>query len=102
MRIALLTAFALLLAQAGALAHRYAHDSVRPVASATKHSLPAAHETCADCLGFAPLLFAAGTPAVPPAPALCATHGAAESPPSTRCDRTPRAAFRSRAPPTAA
>ncbi len=97
LRIALYTAVAVVLAQLGALGHLYAHDA--PPRAAAELSLPAGHATCADCLGFAPLLFAAGAlAALPAVPGI--GHG-----PSTplRGRPAPRSfrhlAFRSRAPP---
>jgi hypothetical protein len=97
MRIALLMAVALLMAQLSAQSHAYSH----------LHAAPSAHEQldshgrlCSECLSFAPLLAAAGTPSHPaafgaqgvvPLPAVAVVSLIAGIP-------TP--AFRSRAPPS--
>jgi hypothetical protein len=97
-RIVGLVALAFLVAQMGAIAHAYTHKPSTPEGSAYQQGANS-HEFCGDCLNFAPLLSAAGTPALlpfslqhsrsaPPAPA----------PASFRGSET-YLAFRSRAPP---
>ena len=107
LRLALITALALLFAQLGALGHAYSHDAAlaaagraEPVSSSARQ-LPSSHDFCSDCLSFAPLLFAAGTPASIAAVLL---RSRATAPAAT--GRAPllaalRLAFRPRAPPAA-
>jgi hypothetical protein len=97
-RIALIMAVALLIAQIGAMAHAYSHVPALQPTSAHQSS-QGSHDLCSDCLAFAPLLSAAGTPAALPAvepqgpsPAVQATH-------YSLVDRSLNLAFRSRAPP---
>lgn len=72
-RTAMLALVALLLAQLGALSHAYAHDpppwpaAGSPAASPSTHPLGATgHDSCNECLSYAPLLCAAGTPTALP------------------------------------
>jgi hypothetical protein len=96
-RIAALVALAFLIAQMGAIAHAYIHE---PTPETPAHQQRAnSHELCGDCLNFAPLLSAAGTPALLP---FSLQHSQSEppsaAPSSFRRFRT-YLAFRSRAPP---
>jgi hypothetical protein len=90
-RIALIAAFALLLAQIGAMSHAYSHVVDLRAGS---------HESCNDCLGFAPLLSAAAAPAA--LPHIRAQGRAVDAPVSgiSFVDRFLTLAFRSRAPPS--
>jgi hypothetical protein len=97
-RIAVIAAAALLIAQLGAMTHAYSHT--RDLAPASSHQTNTGnHDFCGDCLNFAPVLSAAGTPAVlhfvePQGRSVC-VHAECRS----LIDRTPHLAFRSRAPP---
>jgi hypothetical protein len=101
LRIAVITAIALLLAQLGALTHAYSHVP-QSSAAAVHQPISASHDACGDCLSFAPLLAAGGAPESPhfvgpsghPSLAPCAEERSA--PESYSCF-----AFRSRAPPVA-
>jgi hypothetical protein len=97
LRIALLAALALLIAQLGAMSHAYAHDAA--VGSPATHQTAATHDLCNDCLAYAPLLAAAGTPSalpyIEPQGRGLATRATAES----LLDLSLTVAFRSRAPP---
>jgi hypothetical protein len=98
--LALIAAFVLVVAQLGAMHHAYSHV---PLAAATvQDSNPGLHTVCDDCLSFAPVLSAAGSPTVtvfiaPPARAL-ALRAVVASLINNRLDL----AFRSRAPPVSA
>ena len=98
LRVAVITAVALLIAQLGAMTHAYSHTPDRTPAS-TQTSAPGTHDFCSDCLSFAPLLAAAGTPAALPfiEPQGCSVVGHADC--RSLVDRHPHLAFRSRAPP---
>jgi hypothetical protein len=98
-RIALITAAALLIAQIGAVAHSYAH--VGASGAATHQTAPGSHDACNDCLGFAPLLSAAGAPAALPHVEPQGRHVAARADGSSLVDRSLNLVFRSRAPPAA-
>jgi hypothetical protein len=107
-RIAALAVMALLFAQLGALTHAYAHDiepwaaAGSPVASPAAHPAGATgHDPCNECLSYAPLLCAAGTPT--PLPVIDPQgHGPSARPTSDSLVRIdPALAFRARAPPTA-
>jgi len=72
-RIAMLAVIALLFAQLGALSHAYSHDAPPWPAAGSHAASPAAHppgaighEPCNECLSYAPLLCAAGTPTALP------------------------------------
>jgi hypothetical protein len=97
LRIAVMTAMALLIAQFGAQAHIYSH--LRP-GSATTEQLDSHGRLCAQCLSFAPLLSAAGTPshlfAIAPQGVMAAPSDAVAS----LISRFPTASFRARAPPS--
>jgi hypothetical protein len=98
LRLAVMAAVALLIAQLGAMAHAYSHDAA--AGSTTTHQAGASsHDPCNDCLAYAPLLAAAGTPAalpsIEPQGRGLATHAAANS----LVDLSLTLAFRSRAPP---
>ena len=89
----------LLVGQFGAQWHSYAHAAGGSREARSQPVLSVAHGDCADCLGFAPLLAAAGTPAAMP-PLASRLHA---STPAVRraslLDNGPNLAFRSRAPP---
>jgi hypothetical protein len=96
-RITALAALAFFVAQMGAIAHVYSH---RPSDQTSAYQqTQTSHELCGDCLNFAPLLSAAGTPAILPF-SLEQSHSA---PPSAALrsflDHRTYLAFRSRAPP---
>jgi hypothetical protein len=98
LRFALIAAMALVIAQLGAMAHAYTHVPETRAVSAQQTS-PGVHDYCSDCLNFAPLLGAAGAPAVLP---FALPQGCCVAPQSQRdslLDRKPLLAFRSRAPP---
>jgi hypothetical protein len=99
MRVAVIAAFALLIAQLGAMTHTYAH-SLDGTVSGAKQSLPGSRDLCADCLNFAPLLAPSGGTAAPlfNSPPAKAPPVAAASPRSLGF--APLLGFRSRAPPT--
>lgn len=59
LRLALVVATALLIAQFGAQAHAYSHIHANSVAS---EQLDSHDRLCTQCLSFAPLLSTAGTP----------------------------------------
>jgi hypothetical protein len=97
LRLAVIAAIALFFAQIGAITHAYSHTPEKRAVST--QPTPGAHDTCNDCLNFAPLLAATGGPAilpyVPPA-------GRSVVPQTAFCsfvDFRPRLAFRARAPP---
>jgi hypothetical protein len=97
LRIALMTAMALLIAQFGAQAHVYSHLHY---GAGTTEQLDSHGRLCGECLSFAPLLSAAGTPthlfAIAP-------QGVMAGPSDTVTSliaRSPTASFRSRAPPS--
>jgi hypothetical protein len=97
LRIAVVTAVALLLAQFGAQAHSYSHQHA---GSDTTYQFDAHGKACADCLSFAPLLSTAGTPA----PLLVVELNGVDPAPTVTTDsliaRSFTPAFRSRAPPS--
>jgi hypothetical protein len=98
LRFAVIAALALVIAQLGAMAHAYTHVPETRAVSAHQ-TTPSAHDFCSDCLNFAPLLAAAGTPAALPfvlPQALCL---APQSQLGARLDLEILLAFRSRAPP---
>jgi hypothetical protein len=96
LRIALISAMALLIAQFAAQGHTYSH--VRPGSDSTQQ-LDSHGRLCSECLSFAPLLATAGGLAhvsfirpdgIAPAPDVSVL---------SLISRSPTAAFRSRAPP---
>jgi hypothetical protein len=98
LRVALITAVALLIAQFGAMTHAYSHDSpVKP--GSTHQSNPGSHAFCSDCLNFAPLLSAAGTPIPLPTIQLQGRGFGVPAECRSLVDLPPHLAFRSRAPP---
>jgi hypothetical protein len=97
-RIALIAAIALLIAQIGAMSHAYSHVADLGAAGTHQSGL-GSHESCNDCLGFAPLLSAGAAPAALPQ---VEPQGRAVSAPiggTSFVDRFLILAFRSRAPP---
>jgi hypothetical protein len=97
-RIALIAALALIVAQMGAMAHAYTHV---PNASRISGQLPAPtdHQVCGECLNFAPLLAAAGAPAIPLHVEPPARGPVTTAQPASRPAFQPLLGFRSRAPP---
>jgi hypothetical protein len=97
LRIAVLAALALLIAQLGAMSHAYSHDIA--VGSPSTHQTAATHDLCNDCLAYAPLLAVAGAPGalpyIEPQGRDLATRATAES----LLNLSLTVAFRSRAPP---
>ena len=61
LRIAVIAAIALMIAQVGAMAHAYTHVPGMRSPTALQSS-PGSHDYCSDCLAYAPLLLVAGTP----------------------------------------
>jgi hypothetical protein len=97
-RIAVIAAAALLIAQLGAMAHAYSH--VRDVGQASSHQTNTGnHDFCGDCLNFAPVLSAAGTPSALPCIEPQGRSFCVRAECRSLIDRTPHLAFRSRAPP---
>jgi hypothetical protein len=97
-RWAAIAAAALLIAQWGAMAHAYSHVPQTRSVSAQQQPVPA-HDYCADCLNFAPLLSAAGAPAVLPVVLPQALSAAPPAALASLIDLKFLLAFRSRAPP---
>ena len=97
--MALLAAFALLIAQIGAVRHAYAHNANSGTVAALKQQLPAAHEFCGDCLNYAPLLATAGATGSVHFEAPPACPRSVERPAAHPARAGPFLAFRSRAPP---
>jgi hypothetical protein len=97
-RIALLTAVALLIAQFGAQAHAYSHLHAGPPHGAQQQYFHTGQ--CFDCLSFAPLLAGAGTPSqvLPAAP--MGVVAAPDAVVPALLAAAPAHAFRSRAPPS--
>jgi hypothetical protein len=97
LRVALLIAWALLIAQLGAQAHAYSHIHADSHAAG---QIDYHTGQCFDCLSFAPLLASAGGPSqllvVVPQGVTAAPDAAV----STLTTATPAHAFRSRAPPS--
>src|ERR1700730_18261417 len=98
-----LTALAVLgffFAQWGAIQHAYSHRLTR--SSVPEIAFPqgsSTYEYCSDCLGFSPLLAAAGAPTVAPI-SLPFSHSPALSvAPASQLTHRTYLAFRSRAPP---
>ena len=97
LRIALLTALALLIAQLGAQAHAYSHfhSGSHPAGQLDYHTAQ-----CFDCLSFAPLLASAGGPSHALSLAPQGVAAAPDAAVRTLTTATPTPAFRSRAPPS--
>jgi len=96
-RITALAVLAFFIAQMGAIAHAYTHQ---PSAQTSAYQQSqSSHELCGDCLNFAPLLAAAGTPAAPPFSLPNAESSQPASVPVSFLDHRTYLAFRSRAPP---
>jgi hypothetical protein len=97
LRATLMVVMALLIAQVGAQSHVYSHLHV---GSDTTEQLDSHGRLCSECLSFAPLLSAAGTPshlfAIAPQGVVAAPSDAVAS----LTARSPTPAFRSRAPPS--
>lgn len=97
LRIALVTAWALLFAQYGALAHAYSHLHST---STSTYFLDAHGKQCADCLTFAPLLSTAGAPSSEPFIAPQSVSLAPAAAADSLIARRFSAAYSSRAPPS--
>jgi hypothetical protein len=98
LRVAVITAVALLIAQLGAMAHAYTHTSdITP--TSTHQSNSGSHDFCSDCLSFSPLLSAAGAPAALPFIEPQGRISVVQTECSSLVDRRLQLAFRSRAPP---
>jgi hypothetical protein len=97
-RIAALVALALFFAQMGAITHAYTHQPSTAKTSASQ-KIANSHEFCSDCLNFAPLLAAAGTPTVLPFSLQFTQSAPPPAPPASFLDHRTHLAFRSRAPP---
>lgn len=97
LRMAVLAAVALFIAQLGAMSHAYSHDGAR---GASTHQLGgASHDSCSDCLAYAPLLAVGGMPH-----ALAGIAPQCRAPASritchSLVDLSLKLAFRARAPP---
>jgi hypothetical protein len=97
LRVAVITAIALLIAQFGAQAHAYTH--LRLGSDTTTDQLDSHGKLCLDCLAFAPLQAKAGGHSLP---VVFAPQGVEIAPASAVVSLTERVltpAFRSRAPP---
>jgi hypothetical protein len=97
-RIAAFAALALFIAQMGAIAHAYTHQPSAAKTSAFQQ-IAKTHEYCNDCLNFAPLLAAAGAPAVLPVSLQFTQSAPPLAPPASFLAHRTYLAFRSRAPP---
>jgi hypothetical protein len=96
LRIALLMALALLIAQFGAEAHAYSHLRADSHAAQQKDFHTG---QCFDCLSFAPLLASAGGPSHALIVAAQGVEAAADTTVPALATATPTHAFQSRAPP---
>jgi len=97
-RLAILAGLALFLAQLGAMSHAYSHDATAGYPASHQAGI-AGHDACNECLAFAPLLCAGGTPTALPPLDLHARGLAVRAPADSRVDLDSTLAFRSRAPP---
>lgn len=98
LRIAVITAVALLFAQLGAMTHAYSHPA-GAVQTSVHQPGSSGHDFCGDCLNFAPLLAAAGTPDALPEIQPQGTTNAVHHERRSQIDLLPTPSFRSRAPP---
>jgi len=96
-RITALAVLAFFMAQMGAIAHAYTHQP--STQTSTFQQSQSSHELCGDCLNFAPLLSAAGTPAALPLSLQNAESSQPSAAPASLLDHRTYLAFRSRAPP---
>jgi hypothetical protein len=96
-RVTALAVLAFFIAQMGAIAHAYTHQP--SVQTSTYRQSQASQELCGDCLNFAPLLAAAGTPAALPFSLPNAQSSQPASVSVSFLDHRTYLAFRSRAPP---
>jgi hypothetical protein len=96
LRVALMTAMALLIAQFAAQAHTYSH--LRPGAGITDQ-VDSRGRLCSECLAFAPLLATAGSTGQQSALAPSGISAAPSVAVASLIFRTTALAFRSRAPP---
>jgi hypothetical protein len=100
LRFAAITAIAVLIAQLGAMTHAYAHVPGLHLAAAYQTNA-GNHDSCSDCLNFAPLLSAAGAPAALPLIEPPGRSAGVDTAYRSLVDRHLHLAFRSRAPPIA-
>jgi hypothetical protein len=98
LRLAIIAAIALLIAQVGATAHAYSHDAAAG-AAASHRSAANSHDLCNDCLAYAPLLSAAAAPSALPFLRPQGPSAAMRVTADSLVERSPTLAFRSRAPP---
>jgi hypothetical protein len=96
-RITALAVLAFFIAQMGAIAHAYTHHP--PTQTSVTQQSQTSHELCGDCLNFAPLLTAAGTPAALPFSLQHSQTAQPSASPASFLDHRTYLAFRSRAPP---
>jgi len=99
LRLAIMAALALLIAQLGATSHAYSHDAAAG-AAASHRSGANSHDQCNDCLAYAPLLAAAAAPSALPFLGPQGPSAAVRATADSLVERSPTLAFRSRAPPT--
>ena len=97
-RIAAIAVLALCIAQLGAIAHAYTHQPATAKVS-TYGQTSNIQEYCGECLIFAPLLAAAGTPAMLPVSLQFSQSAPPPVPPASFLEHRIHLAFRSRAPP---
>jgi hypothetical protein len=97
-RITALAVLAFFIAQLGAIAHAYTHQPAT-VKVSTYQQISSSQEYCGECLNFAPLLAAAGTPALLPLSLQFIQSAPPPAPPASFLDHRTYLAFRSRAPP---
>jgi hypothetical protein len=98
LRIAVIAALALFIAQLGAMAHAYSHQpGAGPVAIHAPNAT--LHEACDECLNFAPLLAATGVPTLPPMHLTHAVASVVDPVTPLLLGHRTFLAFRSRAPP---
>ena len=97
-RIAAIAALALFIAQLGAISHAYTHQPATAKASSYRQTSNS-QEYCGECLNFAPLLSAAGTPAIIPFALQFTQSPPPPAPTTSFLDHRTFLAFRSRAPP---
>jgi hypothetical protein len=98
LRLAVIAMVALVIAQTGAIAHAYSHDTA--VGSTPTHLIGVvSHGPCGDCLAYAPLLSVAGASGSLPFLESQPRDAVARALPDSLVDGLPLLAFRSRAPP---
>jgi hypothetical protein len=98
LRIAVMAAVALLIAQLGAMSHAYSHDAAVGAPSSLQTGA-SSNDLCNSCLAYAPLLAGAATPAALPFIAPQGRGLATRATAQSLVDLSLTLAFRSRAPP---